>query len=395
MGTMGFASNIPKLYLLRALFWMHFFAAVLVPFYTDWGGIPLSRVLFLNAWFMFWNFALEVPTGAVADRLGRKASVAAGFAVAAAAALVYTSRPGFGTFLLAEAVFAAAYTLLSGADEALAYDSLLAAGRETEAKKTLARMESFKLAGILAAVVAGSFIAARWGLRAPMRAYVFPAAAGFLLALTLREPPSHGAREGRPSYRAVITGGLAYFRGHGILLRLTAEMALTNALAWAIIWLYQPLLARAGLPIAWFGTVHAATVTGQILFLSGVERWEAGLGSKRAVLVWGGAAAGAAFAALAFLRSTPWVVAAIVMAFTFGLTRPPLFSAYLNRHIPSDKRATVLSVASMFRTLGIVVMNPLIGLSADRSLTGTMLWLGIALAGLSVFSRIEERDLAG
>jgi len=36
--------NIPRLYLIRALFWMHFFSAVIVPFYTTWGGITLAQV---------------------------------------------------------------------------------------------------------------------------------------------------------------------------------------------------------------------------------------------------------------------------------------------------------------------------------------------------------------
>src|SRR5262245_37312784 len=122
---MAFAANIWKLNLIRMLFWMHFFAAVLVPFYTEWGGLKLSQVLFLNAWFMLWNFILEVPTGAIADFFGRKASLAAGCLVGTAAAFIYISKPSLPVFMLAEVIFAAAYTLHSGADEALAYDSLL------------------------------------------------------------------------------------------------------------------------------------------------------------------------------------------------------------------------------------------------------------------------------
>ena len=44
-----------------------FFSAVLVPFFTDWGGINLTQVQILQSWFMFWMFILEIPTGAVAD----------------------------------------------------------------------------------------------------------------------------------------------------------------------------------------------------------------------------------------------------------------------------------------------------------------------------------------
>jgi len=171
------------------LFWMHFFAAVMVPFYTDWGGLKLSQILFLNSWFMLWNFILEVPTGTIADFLGRKFSLALGCVMAAGAALLYVSQPNFYIFLAAEFVFAIAYTLHSGADEALAYDSLKVIGAETTSKSVLSAMESFKLAGIIIATITGGFIASQFGPDTTMKAYAIPACIAFLLAMSLKEPP--------------------------------------------------------------------------------------------------------------------------------------------------------------------------------------------------------------
>jgi MFS family permease len=372
---------------------MHFFAAVLVPFYTEWGGISLTEVLVLNAWFMFWSFVLEVPTGTVADFLGRKVSLALGSAVGLVGAVVYASAPSLGVFLAAELVMAVAYTLHSGADEALAYDSLAQIGETERAKRTLARLEASKLAGIVVATIAGGFIAARLGLRAPMLAYIVPAGAACLLALLLAEPPARASGASRPTYGRILVEGGRYFLAHRVLLLLTAELAVTNALAWGIIWLFQPLLARSGVPLAGFGLVHAAACLGQIAFLSRVEWAEARLGSRRHLLRLATAAAGVAFITLALTRWAPLVIVAIVAGFTFSLPRIPIFGAYMNRHIPSDKRATVLSVTSMCRTLAIVVVNPVIGLLADWSLSGTMALLGGGLVVLACLSRIEERHL--
>lgn len=389
----GYLSNIPKLKAIRTLFWMHFFAAVLVPFYTDWGGIRLSHVLYLNAWFMLWNFLLEVPTGTVADFLGRKVSLALGGLLAAGAALLYVSRPGLGTFMAAEVVLAAAYTLHSGADEALAYDSMLAEGRTDAATRTLAGMESFKLGGIILATLAGGFIAARLGLAAPMALYAAPAAVSGLLALTLCEPPARKTMPRRPSYRSILKDGSRYFLGHRTLLLLATEAALTNALAWGIIFLFQPLLARSGVELAWFGLVHAAGCLGQIMLLSRVEALTEMLGSRRRLLAWMAYGGGISFMLLGLVRDAWVVIPLIVLAMTTGLPRIPLFSAHMNRHIPSDKRATVLSAASMSRTVAIVALNPLIGLLADWSLTWAMLALGLGLVALTAASRIEERHL--
>ena len=162
-----YSTNIWKLNGIRLLFWMHFFGPVLVPFFTQWGGVSLSQVFYLNAWFFFCNFLFEVPTGALADRLGRKVSLAIGSLLGFGAAFLYTSRPLMAVFLAAEAVFALAFTFHSGADEALAYDSLKAAGQEKNSKKILSRMEAFKLGGILFASLTGGFMADRWGLPAP------------------------------------------------------------------------------------------------------------------------------------------------------------------------------------------------------------------------------------
>src|SRR5688572_28951228 len=48
-----------------------FFSAVLVPFFTDWGHITLFQVQILQSWFSVWVFLFEVPTGAIADKIGR------------------------------------------------------------------------------------------------------------------------------------------------------------------------------------------------------------------------------------------------------------------------------------------------------------------------------------
>ncbi|MBI4805694.1 MAG: hypothetical protein HY795_10725 [Desulfovibrio sp.] len=94
------------------------------------------------------------------------------------------------------------------------------------------------------------------------------------------------------------------------------------------------------------------------------------------------------------MAGSAWAaVPGIVAAFTLGLPRTALFSAYMNKHIPSDKRATVLSFASMVRTLSIVVANPFIGLVADRSLTVALAGMGAAMVLVTAFSRVEEKHL--
>ena len=138
--------NLWKICAIRFLFCLHFVSAVLIPFFRDWGGLDFTRILTLNAWFMFCTFALEVPTGIIADRFGRKVSILLGGFVSMIAALVMISVPRLDVFFLAETLLALGVALMSGAGEALLYDSLVALGREGEAKRAFARFESWSAA---------------------------------------------------------------------------------------------------------------------------------------------------------------------------------------------------------------------------------------------------------
>jgi MFS family permease len=387
------AGNLPRLYLIRLLFWMQFFSAVLVPFYTDWGGISLQQVFLVNAWFFLCNFLFEVPTGTVADFIGRKWSLVLGSAIGAGGVILYASIPRFEAFLLAEAVMAIAYTLHSGADEALAYDSLKADGRHAEAAAVISRMEAFKLGGIILATILGGFIAARYGLQAPMRATAAPALLALLVALSLREPPGGSRSQTGRSYLAILREGGRQFARHPVIRLLAIEAAVTNALAWGIIWLFQPLLRRAGVPLQAFGIVHALGCLAQIAFLSGVPVLERWAGSKQRLIFLATLLSGFAFLGLTATTWWPLVAIGIVTGMAFSLPRVPLFSAAINHHVASSERATVLSFASMVRTLAIVLMNPVTGYLAQRSLDLALAVMGAGLVALALLSRVGEEHL--
>lgn len=388
------ANNIWKLYAVRLFFWMHFIGSVLIPFYRDWGGITFAQIFFLNAWFMLCNFFFEVPTGTIADFWGRRASLCLGCAVAVVGVLVYTSTPSFAVFLVGEVLLSCSYTLMSGADEALLYDSLAAMHATERSKTAFARLASFQMGGIILGVIGGSILAS-WldSVRLPFLLQTIPAGIGGLFALTLYEPPRTSAHEGTPSYRTILRDGVRYFASHPILRVLTADMVLVGCLSWLIIWLYQPLLERAGLGLRWFGPVHAIMCVGQIVLLNNIGRLEAVFGSKRGLLLAGAVIPGIALIALGLTSMAPLVIVCIWIAASFGLSRPALYSSYMNKHIPSAQRATVLSCISMQRTLAIAIINPIAGLLADWSIPSTLMILGSVTLALATVSRVEDAHL--
>lgn len=385
--------NLWKLCATRLFFWMFFFSSVMTAFFTQWGKLDLFQVFFLNSWFFFWNFILEIPTGALADRIGRKWSLVLGSLAGTVGTLVYILRPDFRCFLAGEVIFAFAFTLHSGADDALAYDTLLALRKEKDSKVQLARMENFKLTGIIVGTLLGGFIAQRWGLAAPMVAYVVPSCLGMVIAMTLLEPPHPSKEKKKPSYGFIVKEGIRFFLKERSLGLLTLELAFSNSFMWALIWLFQPLLRRDGMPLQYFGIVHALSCGGQILVLSHIQSVEKVMGSKRNFVLGATAIAGVMFLILGLVHWLPVTILAIIFGFSFGLSRMPVFISYMNKFIPSDKRATVLSASSMARTFSLVVMNLISGVLANWSVSGTMPILGAGLLFSAFFSRIEEQHL--
>ena len=77
----------------------------------------------------------------------------------------------------------------------------------------------------------------------------------------------------------------------------------------------------------------------------------------------------------------------------FALSRKQLMSSYINKHIPSQQRATVLSTISMFGKLILIFIMPIVGLMVDWSLNYTFIIIGVASIILSFLSRIKEKYL--
>ena len=390
---MTFKSNINRMYLFRFLISFHFIGGVLVPFFMDWGGISFTQLMLLQSFFVFCIFLLEVPTGAVADYIGRKHSVALGAVVVAIAALIYGSAPRFEIFLLGEFLFAAAMALMSGADEALLYDSLKEAGRENERKKIFGRANSFHLAGMLVAAPVGSFIASRLELNMPMIFSAIPYFLAGLVAWSIKEPAIRQVKSESKRYLDIVKKGFTFLKKHKVLKLLALDAIVVASSTYFIIWLYQPLLRSIGVGILYLGIVHAVLVLSEILVSSNFEKLTKLFGSDKKYL-----RASALIVVLSFMLVAAWpnmitFSISVIFGGGFGLTRLPLMSVYMNKFIPSEQRATILSSISMFRRFGLVLLNPLIGFTADHSLRLAALVVGLLPLAIVMFSPIKQEML--
>ncbi len=390
--TLAFHSNIWKIYAYQFLKGLHFFGAILVPFFTEWGKLSYEQIFFLQAWFMFWIFVMEVPTGTFADRFGRKFSLVIGSFLMGVAALTYISTPQFEIFLLAEFIWALSSAFVSGAEEAILYDSLKETGETHTSKKIFSQKESIQLFAIAIGGAIGGLVVKPFGITFP---YLLTAVSVFLsaaLALTLREPTIH-SKEKKPAFFTILKDGIGYLRTHKILQILAIDMIGIATIAYFMIWMFQPLLESAKIGVEYFGFVLSGIVVVEIGMLALYPKLETMLGNKKRLLFYTSIGTGVFFILSGITDLLPLLLISILLGGGIGLTRKPLLTSYMQKYIPSDKRATVSSAINMLRTLSITLANLVVGKLAQWNIHHTMVILGAVAIGLALLSKVEEEHL--
>lgn len=285
----------------------------------------------------------EVPSGVIADRLGRKLALVLGAAANGAGCLVFTAAGDLWSFVLGELCFAAGISLASGADSALLYDSLAAEDRAGEYVRSEGRLQAAWLLATAVGLPLADWLLLRDG--DPTLAVWATAGlcgVGMACALALREPP----RAHIASARDITRGALADVARRGALLSVVVySVGVFVLIRVAITCFFNPVLEEADVPIHTWGSVLAAiNVVGGLAAWQG-PRWQEVLGVRR-VLVAMPLALVAMYAGLA--SGTPWGVALLgIQAAALGV-HPTVVRTLVNRFATSAAhRATLLSLESL------------------------------------------------
>ncbi|MHA1729317.1 MAG: MFS transporter [Promethearchaeota archaeon] len=390
---MNIRKNIKKMYAINFVSSLHFISPVLVLFFTEWGGITLTQVLLLQAWFMGWMFILEIPTGTIADYFGRKISLILSQTIMIAAVLVYSSVPLFSVFLLGEFLFALALTLSSGASEAFIYDTLIDTDQESESDKVFGRIQSASLMGILSGSLLGSLITVLFGVRECFSFMVFPTIIGLFLSLLLKEPMRHEKDKSGQNMMQILKDGIKHIRKNKIVQLLIIDILVISIIAYFIIWLWQTRLQTIGVELGYFGIINFGMLLGQIIWINCTDKIKKVVNSRKSILTITAFLTGTGFLIAGVSSNIFLAILGIIMAATFGLSRRVLLIGYLNKNIPSEQRATIISTAAMLRQFFLMVLNPIVGIFAELYLENMLVILGILAIIWAIISPVKEHHL--
>lgn len=308
----------------------------------------------------------ELPSGLLADLLGRRRTLLASRAMFVLSALLMAAANGFWGVCLSLAVSALGYNLASGTREAITYESLLAAG----AQAGYLRFSSLQNALFRGSAAAAMLLAGGVVLLGSRRAYLLDALvslAGLLAVLALREPPPQDApcaaaarRQGFcAALRQLAGSAAAVLRADKLARRVMAGNALAGAAATLTLFFLQ---RRIGAALS-----AGPAALGPALVLIGLGGALAGLGASwLARLRWAQAAAAAGLGIglcvlLARLGSLPLLLAAGFFAGFWDDALQLVSDSLLNSRFPTAQRATLVSVSSLLFSLAMIPLSPVFG----------------------------------
>ncbi len=357
-------------------------APVLILFYTA-NGLNPTQIFTIQAVFHLAVLLLEVPSGYLADVIGRKKTLVFGSIFFPLGLALYAVGRNFTAFIFAEMVLAVSVSMRSGCDSALLFDSLKQLGRNGEYKRYEGKCALVARTGTAVSSVAGGLLAAIF-LRLPFLVNVGSALFMPPLALALAEPERE-KRPGKNPMRDILhicRYCLQQPHIRPVVLFCGLLMASNLTALWAYFLLYQGL----GIGVGWFGVLFAVFQLAGALGGSRSHAFCGRFGAKAPLLL---ALLTPLFFFLMGAFPSFWLLPLVpANAFLWNLAYPVLLER-LNLAVSSDVRATVLSLAAMAGSVIFIVVSPLFGRLVDAfSLSTAFVTLGVffVLAGVPLLA---------
>jgi MFS family permease len=338
-------------------------------------GLSNLEAFAANAFFTAGMVLFEVPTGVVADTWGRRTSYLLGTITLAGSTFLYyllwvASAP-FWQWAVVSMLLGLGFTFFSGAVEAWLVDALTFAGYEGGLEVVLGRGQMIGGIAMLGGSVAGGALAQATSLGVPFLLRAGVLLVMFVVAYRLMHDlgfvPAATENPLRAT-RAVFDASIEYGLKNPPVRWIMLAAPFASGVGFYTFYALQPfLLELYGNPKAYTVAGLAAAIVAGSQILGGFAAPKIrALFEKRTTALILGAVASAIILALLGIVGSFW--AALALLVVWGLifaADMPIRQAYLNDMIPSQQRATVLSFDSLMGSSGGVVIQPVLGKTAD------------------------------
>jgi MFS family permease len=369
-------------------------------------GLSNFEAFTANAFFTAGMVIFEIPTGVVADTIGRRVSYLAGTVTLMVTTLLYVFlwqvEGPFWAWAVVSMLLGLGFTFFSGAVEAWLVDALDATGFTGSLEAVFGRGQIVTGIGMLTGSVLGGFVAQLTNLGVPfvMRAVVLVAM--FVFAWFAMKDVGFSPKKSTGTIhemKLITSASVNYgWRVPSVKWLMLSSPFTAGVSVYAFYALQPYLLELSGDPTAYgIAGITAAIVAGaQIVGGIAAPRIRGLFHLRTSALLF---AVGISSITLLLIGLFDSFWAVVFLIAVWGLlfaAASPIRQSYLNGMIPSQQRATILSFDSMLGSTGGVVAQPALGRAADIWGYGTSYLFSAAISSLALpfiyWSRHQGND---
>jgi len=376
-------ANVRKYYLYNFFLNLQLWWPIWVIYLKEERGLSQAQVTLIDIPFWLSIVLLQIPAAALADRFGRRPALIASGAAFAVAISLFGLASSFPLLLLSYLIWGLAFSLFNGTESAFIYDSLKAMGREDEYQRIYGRAWAINMVAAVAGTLIGAPLADATSLGFPIVLSGVIAAGCALTALTFREPPRAETPIAHLSYAGIIRQSADLVKRQAAVRYAILFVGVIAIGSIAPLFFFQPFLVEHGVDTGEVGLWQTPMRVVAIFGALAAARIVLELGERRtfylmpAVLI-------ASYLLLATWGSVYAQVAFLSMNFIWVMSQPVL-TDYVNRRVPSEQRATVVSLTNLVRSFVLIPSAPIMGVLADEVSSTAPFWAGaILVAALSL-----------
>ena len=336
-------------------------------------GLSFTQAMFLQGWYTFIVVVMQFFVGAFADRFGRKNVLFMSPVFMFFGTLTMFRGYAFFDFMLAETIMGIASGIYFGIDSAFIYDTLLELKQEKDFKKVWGNIWIINYLCWGTASLIGGFIAEH-GLRLTYFYTLFPWVLAAMVPLFFKETKIHKSTE---NYFRLLRQGIRYVTKHPTVRFLIIFNCVIGGLTFSLFFIYAPLLESLGMVVSYIGMVYLFMYLLNASGSKSAHKLENVLGETKSLLL---IILLPIISLITIYFSKYWLLVSIMMvlmAFGSGFSIV-VITDYINKHVLSQNRATVMTLQGVLYNGVVAVFAPLFGVFAD-------LWGMTTVIGIIVF----------
>lgn len=355
--------NISVSYIYNFLLQLNITSAIWV-LYLAFKGMSLVEIGILESIYHIASLFFELPSGAIADLYGKKICIVIGRVLEVISCILMIISNSFWGFAIAFILSSTAMSLHSGAAEALVYDSLKELGEEDKYKRIWGELAFVMSIGQGIAVLLGGILADVKFLYAYILGLIIQIVA-VAMACHFKEPPTYKNQEEQQGNVLVsqLLTSIQVLEKRKVVFYLILFSALIGSLQTTVFFYSQKYFSDMSYSKTAIAIICALSSLIEAISSKYAYKFEKIL-KIRGSLISIGAVNVLALLGLASVKDLA-VVFFMLTSITSGLGFT-IFSDYINARIPSEYRATILSVDSLCFSMFMICIFPLVGLLAEK-----------------------------